>query len=303
LLPWAHGYNHERPHQSLGMATPASLFRPARALTSVATPEPAPVVPPETRRASARSEPDAAAVELDMVISPGGRLCLPGNQQVKFSQSLAGRAVIVWADHRSIHVVLDGELIRTRPSRLSTDDLATLRLRSARPAGPEPGTSAGKVAGASVVEIERTVGRDGNVNIGGQRVLLAAHLAGQQVTLRLDGHLMHVVAVGRLAKTLPSPISPEARSKVSGARAATSPLPPPPAPPLRAVRKVPADGITMVAGQRLRVGRTHVGKTVTVVIEDTVFRVLHNDIELSTHTRKGTKPIGRLRSHTNSVAT
>ncbi|MFI0805661.1 Transposase InsO and inactivated derivatives [Amycolatopsis lurida] len=300
---WAHGYNYERPHQSLGMVTPASLFRPARALTRVAAPEPEPVVPPDTRRASARSEPDAAAVELDMVISPGGRLCLPGNQQVKFNQSLAGRAVIVWADHRSIHVILDGELIRTRSSRLSTDDLAILRLRSARPAGPEPGTSAGKVVGASVVEVDRTVGRDGNVNIGGQRVLLAAHLAGQQVTLRLDGHLMHVVAAGKLAKTLPSPIPPEARSKVSGARAATSPLPPPPAPPLRALRKVPADGITMVAGQRLRVGRPHAGKTVTVVIEDTVFRVLHNDIELSTHARKTTKPIGRLRSHANSVAT
>jgi transposase InsO family protein len=27
---WVHGYNHSRPHQSLDMATPASLFRPAR---------------------------------------------------------------------------------------------------------------------------------------------------------------------------------------------------------------------------------------------------------------------------------
>jgi transposase InsO family protein len=74
---WAHTYNRERPHQSLGMQTPASLFRPARALTAVTTPESALVVPPETRRASARSEPDAAAVELDMVISPGGRRVCP----------------------------------------------------------------------------------------------------------------------------------------------------------------------------------------------------------------------------------
>jgi hypothetical protein len=229
-----------------------------------------------------------------------------GNQQVKFNQSLAGRAVTVWADHRSVHVVLDGALIHTRPSRLSTDDLATLRLRSVRPAGPEPGASSastGKASGASVVKVERTADRDGMVAVGGQRVLLAAHLAGQRVTLRLDGHLMHVVAAGKLAKTLPSPVPPEARGKLTGARTATSSLPPPPAPPLRALRRVPADGITMVAGQRLRVGRTHAGKTVTVVIEDTVFRVLHNDIELSTHARKTTNPIGRLRSHANSVAT
>lgn len=144
-------------------------------------------------------------MELNLVISPGGRLCLPGNQQVKFNQVLAGRAVTVWADHRSVHVVLDGELIRTRPSRLSTEDLATLRLRSARPAGPEPGAScppAGRTSGASVVEVERTADRD-----GGQRVLLAAHLAGQRVTLRLDGHLMHVVAAGKLAKD-PPPLAP-----------------------------------------------------------------------------------------------
>jgi transposase InsO family protein len=25
---WVHTYNHARPHQSLGMATPATLFRP-----------------------------------------------------------------------------------------------------------------------------------------------------------------------------------------------------------------------------------------------------------------------------------
>jgi hypothetical protein len=34
-----------------------------------------------------------------------------------------------------------------------------------------------------------------------------------------------------------------------------------------------------------------------------VFRVLHNDIELSTHARKTTKPISRLRSQANGIAT
>ena len=28
ITAWVHAYNHARPHQSLGMATPASLFRP-----------------------------------------------------------------------------------------------------------------------------------------------------------------------------------------------------------------------------------------------------------------------------------
>ncbi|WP_297547871.1 hypothetical protein [Amycolatopsis sp.] len=41
----------------------------------------------------------------------------------------------------------------------------------------------------------------------------------------------------------------------------------------------------MVARQRLRIGRTHAGKIVTIVIEDTHFRVLHGDEELALHAR------------------
>ncbi|MFE6052500.1 hypothetical protein ACFQ6N_17235 [Kitasatospora sp. NPDC056446] len=51
----------------------------------------------------------------------------------------------------------------------------------------------------------------------------------------------------------------------------------------------------MVANQRLRVGASHAGKTVTIVIEDTVFRVLDGDVELSVHPRKTTGPISRFR--------
>jgi len=40
---------------------------------------------------------------------------------------------------------------------------------------------------------------------------------------------------------------------------------------------VPADGVVMVAGRRLRIGRSHVGMIVVIVIGDTVFRVLDTD--------------------------
>jgi len=52
-----------------------------------------------------------------------------------------------------------------------------------------------------------------------------------------------------------------------------------------------------VAGQRLRIGRSHAGKTVAIVIEDTVYRVLDGDTELSTHARTSDKPIKQLRAH------
>lgn len=58
----------------------------------------------------------------------------------------------------------------------------------------------------------------------------------------------------------------------------------------------------MIAGERVHVGRSHVGKTVTVVIEDTLFRILHNDIELSTHIRKHPGPIRQIRAKPRRTA-
>ncbi|MBO2458172.1 transposase family protein [Actinomadura sp. LCR2-06] len=109
---WVHGYNHSRPHQSLDMATPAEAFRPTSAHLQQPTPAPAAPGSVDEQRPAAHLtagtffEPavvtaaerhDGDAVEIDMVISPGGRICLPANQQFKFSQALVGRPVAVWA--------------------------------------------------------------------------------------------------------------------------------------------------------------------------------------------------------------
>jgi hypothetical protein len=40
------------------------------------------------------------------------------------------------------------------------------------------------------------------------------------------------------------------------------------------------------AGQRLRVGRTYAGRAVTITMDDMVFHVLQNDVELVTHARQ-----------------
>lgn len=60
---------------------------------------------------------------------------------------------------------------------------------------------------------------------------------------------------------------------------------------------MPTDGVTMAAGQRLRVGRTHAGKIVTVILEDHHFRVLDGQPEPSRHSRTGAKSIRNLDAH------
>lgn len=299
---WVNGYNHARPHQSLAMATLAALFRPAPIEPVAAAPAPVypltssvvdVMVPPQPSpvlavHSESLTDNDIHAVEWETDLTPRARLVLPGNQQLKFTAALARRTVTIWANDRSIHVLLDGTVIRTRPSRLSEHDLRELMRRGARLAGAEPARSAvtvGMLTTSTAIEVHRTVDRDGYVGLGGTKVLLDPPLAGQRVTLRFEGALLHVLSAGRLVKTLPAPLEPRQRAALRGARPATEPLPPP-APPQRAVRRVNQNGRIMVAGQSLRVGRTYAGQTVVIATKDTVLRVLLNDVELTTHARK-----------------
>jgi hypothetical protein len=47
---------------------------------------------------------------VEMVISPNMRLCLPGNQQIKFGPSLGGRPVMVWPTSAASTSCFAGEL-------------------------------------------------------------------------------------------------------------------------------------------------------------------------------------------------
>jgi transposase InsO family protein len=75
---WDHAYNHSRPHQSLGMATPASLFRPGVSLdreqlaVQARPAEPAAAGPVPRLVLSA----SGGAVEFETVISPAGLLAV-----------------------------------------------------------------------------------------------------------------------------------------------------------------------------------------------------------------------------------
>jgi hypothetical protein len=57
---------------------------------------------------------------------------------------------------------------------------------------------------SATIEVHRPVDRDGYAGLGGTKVLLDPPLVVQCVTLRFDGALMHVLAAGRLIKTLPA---------------------------------------------------------------------------------------------------
>jgi hypothetical protein len=59
-------------------------------------------------------------------------------------------------------------------------------------------------------------------------------------------------------------------------------------------RKVHRDGHVTVDGEKHQVGTGHTGKLVTVIIEDTCYRILHGEEELAVKPRKDTSPVTRL---------
>jgi transposase InsO family protein len=280
LDAWREDYNTDRPHQSLAMAFPASRFAataasslelrvPARqGLTSAGHADTAQMVAPEPASASLPAEPSRVAVEADRVVPPSGNLWI-GGQQVWLGPAMAGRTVTIWADETSLHVLRDGVRLKTLPSRLGVTELARLAADGARPAGPSPLPSG---TGAAI-EVERMVNAVGLAGLAGAQVNVGFELAGQRVTLRMEGTQMAAVSHdGELLRTLPCPVPQRDRHRLRGARRAAT-TQPPLAGPVTVQRRVSQRGSIMVATQRIQVGMIHAGKIVTVTADDHSFRL------------------------------
>jgi transposase InsO family protein len=121
---WRHEYNHDRPHQSLGMATPASRFRPrppdpdALSLWAPADLELLTSPPPVPDSAVAAAEPASwpDAVEVDRVVPPSGNMTV-GPQQFWLGTARAGQAITLWIDTASVHLSAGRWRIKTvRPA-------------------------------------------------------------------------------------------------------------------------------------------------------------------------------------------
>ena len=302
---WREEYNHCRPHQSLDMACPADKFSPSPAacdglelwapadLESVIAPDPAPdaVLPvPEPA-----TWPDA--IEIDRVVPASGNMTI-GPQQFWLGTSRTGQSVSFWIDTTTVHMSIDGWRIKTVPSRLSAVDLARLRNAGAHPAGPPPaGPAPRSLAATSCVEVQRLVNAAGIITLGNQVIQVGSPLAGQRARIRLDGQVMHVITQdGILWRTLPCPIPPGQRHKLQGVRlAGPAPLP---AATTTIQRKVSSRGGIQVARQRIQVGLSHAGQTVTIQLDDASLRIIDQHGELiTTVPRNGTGEISRFKAY------
>jgi len=303
LDAWVAYYNGERPHQSLGMATPARRFTktpsaeqgqdlPLRLPPGLTT-LPAVTADPPSPGPGIAAVPDA--VEIDRTVPASGNMFAAG-RQVWLGKHLSGQKVTLRLDHSSLHVFHAGELIKTCPVTLDDKDLARLRATGGRPGRPSPATALppGPLPADAIVEVQRQVGNGGCISVGGKQISAGLHLAGQRVILRIDQHLLHVItADGALARTLPSPLQPAARGRLHGAHLAGPPPPAPPAGITRVSRVVSSQGSLMVAGTKIHLGHAHRGKIVTVIVEDRQYRILHDGTQLAACPRAVIKEVTR----------
>ncbi|MGJ6962124.1 IS481 family transposase [Streptosporangium sp. G11] len=308
LDAWVADYNTIRPHQALDMATPASRFARAAQVLAEGAQELPLRLPAELTalpsRAASTSETSSVvvaeavpvAVEVDRVVPPSGNLTACG-RQVWLGPARAGQQVTVWAGTTTMHIFIGEELLKTHPVTLTSADLGRLLAGGGRPGRPSPATAlpSGPLAADAVVEVDRMVNNAGCVGLAGKLLSVGVPLAGQRVTLRIDAQTVRVIAEGVLVRTKPSPLTPSQRGRLHGARLAQSPnavtgrFP-------KVERVVAGNGTLMVAGCKIQVGQVHRGKVVTVVLEETRFRVLFEGEELSEHPRTVIKEVNRLRA-------
>ena len=173
LDAWVAGYNAERPHQGIGMATPAERFAPG--------------APP--RLPDAGAEPPAPAVQQRRV-DAGGRLSFE-DHRYQVGAWLAGETVALACAGDLLEVRHRGVLVASHARR------SHVRAASAPPApAPRPATS-----GRSVL---RKVGPSGEVSFAGTGYRVGNARRGEQVEVRLVGEAVEISKDGELLKSWPA---------------------------------------------------------------------------------------------------
>ncbi len=318
LDAWREEYNTDRPHQSLGMAFPASRFTPASsplelripAQLTASTPQPKPPqpaagLPPALEPASAGSTHGGHHHQPGLDCCGGG----PGGPAVG---ELVDRRAAGLARPRAGRAAGHPLGRRDQPACAgrrcpAQDPPVPARDRRAVPAGRPRCPPRGPVPAAR---------RQGGGDRGGphrqrlrprrpghQQVSVGSPLAGQRVTLRMEGPLMAVIGpTGPCCAPWPAPSRPDRRYRLRGARRGRS-LPPQPGGPITVQRRVSCRGALMVARQKIHAGMIHAGKTATVICENNHFRVVIDGETAAVVPRTTTSEVHRYKANATDKRT
>jgi transposase InsO family protein len=318
---WVSEYNTTRPHQSLGMATPADRFSTDRAkaeekllpvrlpavlaLSAAAPPaSPAPAgqpAEPAAPPAAPAAVPvyDGGPVEFERVVPASGNMQV-ARRQFWLGPDRSGLTVTFWASTEVIHLLIAGARIKTVRSHLSAADLTALATTGARPAGPPPLPPAEP---GVAIEVDRIVSKDGAVHLASRYVLAAEILGGRRVSIRIEETTLMFFDPGtrELLRTRPNPLTWDQARRLRGARPA-GPPPQPTTAPVTAQRVASNTGVIMIAGQKIALGRIHARRIVTVHVTAELITIdLHGD-DMRTVRRTTTQPVRSIKAQQHRKA-
>jgi len=174
LEVWVHHYNHDRPHQSIGMVAPWERFRLAHP-EPVVEPTPPPVVvadptvPVTTRR-----------------VGRNGRISFAAASYMA-GVWLAGQDVAVVCDGGLVHLSHRGVLIATH-ARRHHPDKQTAGIRW----GTRPSAAPANKATASAVSVTRKVDSSGNVCFAGTTYRAGNQFRRRQVQVAVVGDTVEI---------------------------------------------------------------------------------------------------------------
>ena len=318
---WVSEYNTTRPHQALGMATPADRFSTGRAkaeekllpvrlpavlaLSAAAPPaSPAPAgqpAEPAAPPAAPAAVPvyDGGPVEFERVVPASGNMQV-ARRQFWLGPDRSGLTVTFWASTEVIHLLIAGARIKTVRSHLSAADLTALATTGGRPAGPPPLPPAEP---GVAIEVDRIVSKDGAVHLASRYVLAAEILGGRRVSIRIEETTLMFFDPGtrELLRTRPNPLTWDQARKLRGARPA-GPPPQPTTAPVTAQRVASNTGVIMIAGQKIALGRIHARRIVTVHVTAELITIDLDGDDTRTVRRTTTQPVRSIKAQQHRKA-
>lgn len=171
-------YNHDRPHQGIGMVAPIERFK-------LADPEPfdAPTIEP-------------AQPSTTRVVGPNGRISFAGHAY-KIGVWLAGETVDVSIDDGLVNVHHRGVLVATHAQRHRPDKQAAALGRAPRQRVRRPRQA---TIGQAVT---RKVDSSGSISFAGTSYRVGRAHRGRQVQLAIVGDVVEISSGGQVLKTHP----------------------------------------------------------------------------------------------------
>lgn len=186
LDAWVRHYNHDRPHQSIGMVAPWERFRLANRA-------------PAEAEAVAEVEPDAALVPT--TTRRVGRNGLISFAAAKYRAGvwLSGQDVSVVCDGGLVQLHHNGVLIATHARRHSIDKQTAGLHRGTKPP-PRPSTR----PSASAVSVTRKVDIHGSVSFAGANYRVGNAFRRRQVQVAIVGDTVEISIGKELIRTHPA---------------------------------------------------------------------------------------------------